>query len=238
MWLSVEEMKRLAEGLAKLNLIWTESGEPMVFQKEPRVPPDPLLPFVPWKPIKPRREGTMEIDVTSNGGSAVADLPSERVCGVVEQLDGAFTTPTAINIFRSERDEWGCKVPGFNPHETLPTYVTRSEAAILINLLPLASDLRSKGSDIDWEELELKGLNERDYWFFTIYNGPRQAKGSAPAGRFAVNKQTADVWGMDSGKMVHSPEIDAVEAVIRREHKTSATWIDYYRNHPLMRHSE
>jgi len=233
-WLSPGEMKGLAGGLAKLDLVWTESRESMVFHREARQPPDPLLPFVQWKAVTARRVGTMEIDVTCDGGSAAADLPSEKVCNVMEQLDGAFTTPTALNIFRSKRDEWGCRVPGFDPRETPPRFITRSEAAVLINLLPAAIGLRSKGVDIDWQELELKGLNEREYWFFTIYNRPRAAKGSAPMGHFAVNKETGDVWDKDSGKMVHSRELDAVEAVLRREHNISASWIAYYRDHPLL----
>jgi hypothetical protein len=234
-WISPEEMKGLVEGLVGLGLVWDVSPKPMVFRREPVEPPPPP-PLWPWKVVMPRRKGTMEVDVTCDGGSAVADLPSEGVCSVMEQLDRAFTNPTAMHIFRSERDEWGCKVPGFNPYETLPQHITHSEAAILINLLPIASDLRSKGSDIDWGPLDYedsRGLNSRDYWFFLVYKAPRKAEGSAPIGRFAVNDQTADVWDMDSGKLVQSRELEKVQAILRREHNISASWIDYYRNHPL-----
>lgn len=232
-WISPGEMERLAEGLGKLNLVWTESNEPMVFRKELKEPPNPIA---PWKVIMPRRVGTMEIDATCDAGSAVADLPSQRVCTVMEQLDGAFTTPTAVRTFRSERDEWGCKVPGFDAREALPDPITQSEAAILVNLLPIATELRSKGSDIDWERLDyldLKGLNSRDYWFFLVYKGPRKAKDSAPIGCFAVNIQTADVWDRDSGKLVHSRELEVVQGVLRRQHNISAAWIGYYRSHSL-----
>jgi hypothetical protein len=238
MWISPQDMKRLAEGLGKLNLAWTESNEPMVFREE-LVQPPPPEPHSRWKVIMPRRVGTMEVDVTCDAGSTVADLASERVCPVMEELERAFTTPTALYIFRSARDEWGCEVPGFNPRESLPTFITESEAAILINLLPIASELRSKGSEIDWQvqnySEDSRGLNGRDYWFFLVYKGPRKAKGSAPIGRFAVNEQTADVWDRDSRELVHSCELEAVQAVLRREHNISAAWIDYYRNHPLER---
>jgi len=234
-WISPEEMKALAEGLANLKLAWDVSRKPMVFRKELEEPPPPP-PLWRWKVVMPRREGTMEIDATCDAGSAVADLPSERVCRVMEHLDGAFTNPTVVHTFRSARDEWGCRVPGFDPRETLPTFITRSEAAILVNLLPVASELRSKGSDIDWAPLnypDLKGLNSRDYWFFSLYKGSRKAGHSALAGRFAVNVQTADVWDRDSGEQVHSRELELVQAVLRREHNISAAWIEYYRNHPL-----
>jgi hypothetical protein len=235
MWISPQDMKRLSEGIGKLNLAWSESDQRMVFREE-LIEPPPAAPLSSWKVIMPRRAGTMEVDVTCDAGSAVTDLASERVCPVMEQLEGAFTTPTALYIFRSARDEWGCKIVGFNPRETLPTFITKSEAAVLVNLLPVASELRSAGSEVDWESLnypDLAGLNSRDYWFFLLCKGRHKAKGARPVGRFAVNNETADVWDMDSRQMVQSRELDVVQAVLRREHNISAAWIEHYRNHPL-----
>lgn len=111
-WISPEEMKGLAEGLAELNLVWDVSPKPMVFRKELKEPPPPP-PLWPWKVVMPRREGTMEIEVTCDAGSAVADLAQEKVCSSMERLDRVFHTPAAVDTFRDVRQEWGCKVPGF-----------------------------------------------------------------------------------------------------------------------------
>ena len=228
MYLSPEQMKTLAGGLAELDLVWTQYRDPIVFHKEARQPPDRLLPFVRWKTIMARKAGTVEIDVTCDRGSAIADLRSGRVCTAMDELDSAFTTPTARNIFRSKRNEWGCRVPGFDPHETLPTSITDIEAAVLVNLVPIVVELRAKGSEISWETIDAKGLNRRVHWFLAVYNEPQAGGTSVPVGRFAVNRQTADVWDMNSGKIMHSPQLDAIQTVLRHEHRISESWIAYY----------
>ncbi len=111
-WISPQEMKSLAEGLEGLNLVWDVSPRPMVFRREriePPPPPDSLTP--PWKLPVPRRRGTMEIDVTCDAGSAVAGLPVARICASMERLASAFHNRHAVEVFRCELVEWGCKAP-------------------------------------------------------------------------------------------------------------------------------
>ncbi len=120
-WVSPEAMKGLAEGLAKLNLVWDISSKPMVFRREriePPPPPDSLTP--PWKLPVPRHKGTMEIDVTCDAGSAVADLPAARICGAMKRVAPAFHSHHAIDAFRDAREEWGCKVSGFRYYNVEP----------------------------------------------------------------------------------------------------------------------
>lgn len=112
-WISPREMQSLVDRLERLNLVWDVSPNPISFSREPIVPPPPP-PDPPWKMAMPRRVGTMEIDITSDAGSAVADLPSDQVCGSTERLDSAFHVPIAVYNFRGTRLVWGCKVPGFN----------------------------------------------------------------------------------------------------------------------------
>ena len=111
-WISPGEMKSLAEGLEVLNLVWDVSPRPMVFRREriePPPPPDSLR--RPWKLPVPRHKGTMEIDVTCDAGSAVAGLPVARICASMEKLASAFHNRHAVEVFRCELVEWGCKAP-------------------------------------------------------------------------------------------------------------------------------
>jgi hypothetical protein len=112
-WISPEEMESLVEALEKLNLTWDISRQPISFARQPKEPPPPP-PSLPWKMPMARRTSTMEIDITSDAGSAVADLPSEKVCCSMERLDRAFHIPIAVYHFRGSRLDWGCKVPGFS----------------------------------------------------------------------------------------------------------------------------
>jgi hypothetical protein len=112
-WISAWEMQSLVARLEKLNLAWDVSLRRISFSREPKVPPPPP-PSLPWKMPMARRVGTMEIDITSDAGSAVADLPSAQVCGSMKRLDPAFQIPIAVYSFRGTRLQWGCKVPGFS----------------------------------------------------------------------------------------------------------------------------
>jgi hypothetical protein len=112
-WISPGEMDSLVGALEKLNLTWDVSQRPISFTRQPIEPPPPP-PHLPWRIPMARRTGTMEIDITSAAGSAVADLPSKEVCGSMRRLDPAFHIPIAVYNFRGARLGWGCKVPGFH----------------------------------------------------------------------------------------------------------------------------
>jgi hypothetical protein len=232
-WISLEEMQNLLKGLAELDVPWNDSATPRKFEKE--LDEHPLLPEMPYKTPQPIGKG-MEIDVSCDAGSAETDLAPERICDSMERLDSTLQTPTAVFFFRSYRDLWGCKVPGFDVHGSLPQSITGTEAAILVNLVPVVTDLRSKGAMVDWEyqsNIDIPEINARDYDFFLFYKGSAKAKGSAVIGRFAVNMHTADVWDVNSKQMVRSREIDDVQTVLRREHSITAWWVEQYRNRPL-----
>jgi len=232
-WIGPEEMQKLVTGLEELSVTWIESPTPREFKEE--LNEHPLIPEMPYKIPRPSGRG-MEIDVSCDAGSAETDLAREKICNSMEHLDRDLQTPIAVLLFRSFRDNWGCKVPGFDAHTGLPKPITGPEAAILVYLVPIARELRSNGSDIDWEwetRFNLPGINWRDYYFYFIYKGPRKAKGSVPIGRFAVNQHTADVWDLDSRKLVQSREIGDVQTALRREHYISTWWIEQYRNVPL-----
>jgi len=112
-WISPEEMESLVEALEKLSLNWDIFQQPTSFARQ-RIEPPPPPPHLPWRIPMARRTGTMEIDITSDAESAVADLPSAEVCRSMERLDPAFHIPIAVYNFRGTRLGWGCKVPGFS----------------------------------------------------------------------------------------------------------------------------
>jgi hypothetical protein len=83
-----------------------------------------------------------------------------------------------------------------NSDENPPPTITISEAGDLINLLPATKELRAKGMDVRWDVQANSTMNNRDYYFFWIYNATAQKErdiGSISVGNYAVNKHTADV---------------------------------------------
>src|SRR5882672_8227397 len=80
--------------------------------------------------------------------------------------------------------------------ENLSPTITISEAEDLINLLPATKELRAEGMDVKWDVQAVPTMNNRDYYFFWIYNATAQKErdiGSISVGNYAVNKHTADV---------------------------------------------
>ena len=113
-WLSPTEMECVIEALRKLDLVWDMSRQHISFGREAITPPPPP-PMLHWKIPSARRSGTMGIDVNTDAGSFIADLPSDAVCSAMKRLDSAFRIPIAKYNFRGMRVVWGCKVPGYNP---------------------------------------------------------------------------------------------------------------------------
>lgn len=112
-WISPDEMRDLLDGLENLDLSWEVSKTPLSFRRV-RIEPPPPPPMLPWKIPMSRKKGTMEIDVTSEAGSAVAFLASKKVCASMKPLVHAFRIPISIYGFKGALLDWGCKVPGFN----------------------------------------------------------------------------------------------------------------------------
>ena len=102
-----------------------------------------------------------------------------------------------------------------NPSPT----ITIDEAKGLINLLPAIKELRAKGMVVKWDVQTGATMNDKDYYFFWIYNVTAQKErdiGSISVGNYAINKHTADVraWQVshdvfhgDDGVLVTSSEL-------------------------------
>ena len=74
--------------------------------------------------------------------------------------------------------------------------ITFIEAEDLLNLLPVVKELRAKGMELKWDVQDVPTMNNKDYYFFWIYNVTAQKAsdiGSISVGDYAVNKRTADV---------------------------------------------
>lgn len=112
-WISPEEMQSFLAGLEKLDLPWEVSRNPMSFRRVRKEPPV-HFPMLSSRIPMSRKKGTMEIDVTSEAGSAVAFLASKKVCASMKPMVDAFRIPMAIYAFQGTLLYWGCKVPGFN----------------------------------------------------------------------------------------------------------------------------
>src|SRR5712692_3204216 len=63
---------------------------------------------------------------------------------------------------------------GVHRDANLSPIITIQEAKDLINLLPATKDLRTKGMDVRWDLRAVPDMNNRDYYFFWIYNATAQ----------------------------------------------------------------
>jgi hypothetical protein len=132
-------------------------------------------------------------------------------------------------------------VTGANRDENLSPTITISEAEDLINLLPATKELRAKGMDLKWDVQAVPTMNNRDYYFFWIYNVTAQRErdiGSISVGNYAVNKRTADVrvWQVshdvfhgDDGVLVATNELERLQEELHKKHGINSTTIQEYR---------
>ncbi len=130
---------------------------------------------------------------------------------------------------------------GVNRDESLSPTITMDEAEDLINLLPVTKELRAKGMDLKWDVQAVPSMNNRDYYFFWIYNVTAQKErdiGSISVGNYAVNKHTADVrvWQVshdvfheDDGVLVTSNELERLQDELRRKRGIDSRLIQEYR---------
>jgi WD40 repeat protein len=131
--------------------------------------------------------------------------------------------------------------PAVNHGEKLSPTITLDEAKDLMNLLPATKELRAKGMDVKWDVRAVPTMNNRDYYFFWIYNVTAQKEsdvGSISVGNYAVNKHTADVrvWQVsydvfygDDGILVSSNELERLQEELRKKHGVDSTSIQEYR---------
>src|SRR5258707_1912206 len=120
--------------------------------------------------------------------------------------------------------------------------ITTEEAADLIALLPVTKELRAKGMDVRWDVQAVPTMNNRDYYFFWIYNATAQKErdiGSISVGNYAVNKHTADVrlWQVshdvsfgDDGALITGKELERLQEELRKKHGITSASIQEYRS--------
>jgi hypothetical protein len=120
--------------------------------------------------------------------------------------------------------------------------ITVDEARSLISLLPAVEELRSKGIDVKWDAQAVAAMNNKNYYFFWIYNATAQREhdtGSISVGNYAVNKYTADVraWQVsrevsfgDDGVLVTGSELARLQNELREKHGITPASIQEYRS--------
>jgi len=119
--------------------------------------------------------------------------------------------------------------------------ITLQEAEQLIDLLPVVKELRAKGMAVKWETQAARTMNDKDYYFFWIFNATAQKRGdigSISVGDYAVNKYTADVriWQVsdhvfegDDGVLVTATDLEGRQKELRRQHNIDSKLIQEYR---------
>jgi hypothetical protein len=119
--------------------------------------------------------------------------------------------------------------------------ITLEEAQALIGLLAVTKELRAKGMVVKWDVQAGPTMNNRDYYFFWIYNATAQAKGdigSISVGNYAVNKHTADirVWHVsdevfhgNDGELVAANDLQQLQEDLREKHGIESGLIQEYR---------
>ncbi len=119
--------------------------------------------------------------------------------------------------------------------------ITIDEAKSLMNLLSAVEELRAKGMVVKWDVQAVPTMNNKDYYFFWIYNTTAQAKrdiGSISVGNYAVNKHTADIraWHVsdevfhgNDGELVAGDDLGRLQEELRKKHRFNVGLIQEYR---------
>jgi hypothetical protein len=130
---------------------------------------------------------------------------------------------------------------GHNRDGNMSPTITIDEAKGLINLLPPVEELRAKGMDVKWDVQAVSDMNNKDYYFFWIYNATAQKErdiGSISVGDYAVNKHTADVrvWQVsddvfhgDDGVLVTTNELERLQEELLKKHGINLMQVQEYR---------
>ena len=133
-------------------------------------------------------------------------------------------------------------VPAQTDHNTsLPQTITTEEAATLLDVLPITKDLRAKGMVVKWGTQSVATMNNKDYYFFWVFNATAQKSGdigSISVGDYAVNIHTADVrvWQVshdvfygDDGTLVLAKELQQLQDELREKHGIDSASVQKYR---------
>jgi hypothetical protein len=101
--------------------------------------------------------------------------------------------------------------------------LSKTEAEILIYLLPEAHHVRQEGMDIGWELETGSARNQKDFYNFWVVNAKRKNGGSVTIGFFSVNKHTAEVWDdTPSPRLVNDVELQGIQKILREGHHIDA----------------
>jgi hypothetical protein len=161
------------------------------------------------------------------------------LCG----LSGLLLWLLPFSQVRASQSTSGLASAGASVHRdaNLSPTIAVEEAEDLINLLPATKELRAKGMDVKWDAQAVPTMNNRDYYFFWVYNVTAQKErdtGSISVGNYVVNKHTADVrvWQVshdvfhgDDGVLVTTNELERLQEELRKKHGIDSTSIQEYR---------
>jgi hypothetical protein len=143
----------------------------------------------------------------------------------------AFPSAKAFAPVRAQADD----------NANLPQTITVEEAATLLDVLPVTKDLRAKGMVVKWDTQSVAAMNNKDYYFFWVFNCTAQTSGdigSISVGNYAVNKYTGDVrvWQVshdvfygDDGTLVAAKELEQLQDELRKKHGIDSASVQKYR---------
>lgn len=96
--------------------------------------------------------------------------------------------------------------------------ITATEASLLVYLVPHAERIRDAGMDGGLELQTNPKLNQREFYYFWLYNRTLEGPGSLTVGYYAVNKHSATVWDLDEERVVSNARIAGAQRIVLRGH--------------------
>jgi hypothetical protein len=113
-----------------------------------------------------------------------------------------------------------------------PTEINLDEAKQLVALVPEVRDTKKEGFSVRVTDIDVSSFNQKAYFGFFV--SVPSTESSGVVGRYAVNKQTADLWDLLLGAWVCSPEITARQIELRRTHHISVEVIKRFGDLPMI----
>ena len=123
-----------------------------------------------------------------------------------------------------------CVVAIYGSAADTATILSLAEAKILVVASPVGQDLQKENMDIGFELQDSSQLNQADYYYFWVYNSKRaNPAGSVTIGYYAVNKHTADLWDIDTRRIISGKLLESIQRIIREAHGIDSAIIKHYR---------
>lgn len=114
-----------------------------------------------------------------------------------------------------------------------PTKVTLLEAKLLIQATPHAHAVRAEKHKIAIEVIVHGDKSDDDYFYLAIYNATRKGTVSTLAGRFIVNKHTADVWEDGLDCFIRTLEMQEFQTTIREARGITKAVLKHHRSRSI-----